>query len=182
MFKLNVALFNEYRYLEFVNQQNNIINFFTLNKGNDTFLNYTDIIFNAQKGFNLKNIRSFDYLEGFMDIHVFSERFKNSLETILKDEIIFYPCKVLCEDEKITFYIAKFIKYMDIINEEISEYSTFSDGAKKLEKPVFKEGINFNYAVRDSNELIISVVSNKFVELSKKNNFKISFDKLKVSV
>jgi len=181
MYRLNVSSSSNHSYVEFINQERRIIDFFILDKGNDKFLNFTQIVFQAQKGLNLNSIKSFDYLEGFMDVHIFSENFKNTLEEILRNEIVFYPCKILCDGEKIDFYIAKFINYLDTINREKSEYSTYSDGVEKLETPVFKSEIDFSYAVRDINEPTISLVSKKFVDLSEKHNFRIKFSRVLMS-
>ncbi|MCG8701195.1 MAG: hypothetical protein MI922_24285, partial [Bacteroidales bacterium] len=166
MYKLRVDLFQEQCYIEFVNHQDGIIRYFTLNDEKEgAKLSNTRIKFRAQKGIKPDNISNLDYLEGFMDIHVFSRKSVELFKDEMSNEVSFAPCTVFCHGKEFEFYIAKILKNEDLVNIELSNYSTFSDGVKKLSKPVIKSNTNFKYIARDINEPLVSIVTQNFKKL-----------------
>ena len=84
-------------------------------------MKYTKLKGIAQEGLTKKDLDKCDFLRTFCCFPIFSQRFVDRLSHILKDEVIFYPIEICCENQKKDFYAAKILNYMDVIDHQQTE-------------------------------------------------------------
>ena len=148
-----------------------------MNLGNEEKIRKMKMEFIAGKGYTLKNIKKTDYIFTFSAV-LFSEKFVNNIGETLKEEMQFFPCKVICNDTTLDWYAAKITHQFPIIDEEMSEYYN-SDGEKVLDFAKFRTNIEDKfYIARDYKEITEFVVSDLFKNLCEENELKLDFKEL----
>lgn len=128
----------------------------------------------AEKGYTKKLMNTLDFLNCILPIPVFSQRFVDEKREELENELVFYPCTVLRESEKINFFIARILKFRDIFDIQHSGKRQLIDGTFIPDIPYYyKEPNDDFYIVRDLTYKNRYVVSDKFKEMC--NDMKIDF-------
>lgn len=152
-----------------------IFSFFKLNIGDEEKINRRKLDFVAGSGYTLENIVKTDYIYSPSAL-LFSKRFVERVENVLKKEMQFFPCKVICQDASLDWYAAKIICCMPLVDKEASTYRTLTDGEKVLKSVKYRKDITKPfYIAADSESITDFVVSELFVDLCKKNDLMISF-------
>ena len=63
---------------------------------------------------------------------LFSKRFVEKIGNLLREEMKFFSCRLVCQDVSLEWYAAKIILSIPIIDKEASTYRTLSDGERVL--------------------------------------------------
>jgi hypothetical protein len=146
--------------------------FFEMNLGNEEKIKKLKIEFDAGKGYTLKNIANTDYISTASAL-LFSRRFVNSIGEVLKNEMQFFPCKVICRGSALNWYMAKITHLFPVIDKELSTYYT-SVGNRMLKWVKYRTDIEEQfYVARDSEETTFFVVSDLFKKLCEENDIMI---------
>ncbi|MDO5073247.1 MAG: hypothetical protein Q4D63_02485 [Neisseria animaloris] len=148
----------------------------------DDFIVYDDgdykeeAIFIAQEGYNLNNILQTDYIQTIPKMLLFSEQFKKKLCNLLKEELDFFPAKLMVQNQEFKFYLGKIKKAVPLVDMEKSNFYEI-DGEKVIDyPPVFLKNVSgFEYCAKEETDDLIWVFSEKFKDLVLSNNLKIEF-------
>jgi hypothetical protein len=81
------------------------------------------IIGEMQDGVSYERLQKLDFCESFGGIVLFSNKFMAAMQAQLKDELLFYPCTIVCEGKSISFNIGYIIKRLTIVNAEKSGFN-----------------------------------------------------------
>lgn len=105
---------------------------------------------------------------------IFSQRFVDRLSHILKDEVIFYPIEICCENQKKDFYAAKILNYMDVIDHQQTELQAQNDDSSLFSIPpiIANRCLKDFYIARDTKDTYEWFISEKLKKysLSRKNS------------
>lgn len=154
-----------------------IYRFFKKKKGNEENVLKRELNFWAGKGYTLKNINDTDYIRSPIAL-LFSTRFVNLLGNQLEQDMQFFPCNLICENNKIEWYATRITRRISVIDEEASIYAELTDGTKIIDLPRYKKDVNTPFFIaEDTIWPTYYVVSELFKELCEKNNILIKFDK-----
>lgn len=157
-------------------KQSRISSYFIWNEGDGKFLKFTKPQGNAQALLTEDEIRFSDYLNCNMSIPIFSKRACGILQREIPEEMEFHDLTVVKNNQRFDFAICKCLKDLELVNRSASTYTTFTDGTPALSKPVLNAVYDKNFFIaRDSIERQIFAVSQKFVDICKKNNLHIFF-------
>lgn len=178
---------NLYRINSFINHPDNmagfykdekeIYDYFKLNSGEEASIKKRDLTFVAGKGYTLSNIGDTDFISCPIAL-LFSEKFVAALESYLKDDLQFIPCKLLCENNSIRWYAARIKRRIPVIDEELSVYRKLVDGKKVIKFPRYRKDVETPfYIAEDIKYTSYYVVTELFKELCESNNINIKFDK-----
>lgn len=146
-----------------------IVKYFVLNNHDDNFLHFSKLVGVAQKDLKEKDLKRCDYLQGIVNIPIFSSRFVNELSCILKNEIAFYPIEIQCKGISEEFYLAKIKNYMNLIDYEKSGFRTLRDGSRILSYPkIILHNLSDDFLIardeKNKSEWIVSEHLKKIVE------------------
>jgi hypothetical protein len=147
-----------------------------MNRGKEERIREIKLDFVAGAGYGLKNIAKTDYIFTSSAL-LFSMRFVESVGEILKKEMQFFPCKVICQDVSLDWYAAKIIHYFPFVDKELSTYRTLTDETKVLKYIKYRKDIEEQfYIATDSENISYFAVSDLFKNLCEENSLMISFD------
>ena len=152
--------------------------YFVHNKGDGKFLNYTTLAFCTQEAYNQNNIVKEDFLDCITaPMPIFSVRFVNILNDYFVDEMKFIKCDIKCENKIFEYYIGKILKTKILIDRDNSTYRQLSDGSKIIDKPCYNINMNTDdfFIARDIDHYHPFFVTDKFIDLVKKNKLKMRF-------
>jgi len=136
--------------------------------------------FTAEQAYTLENIDETDYIEGALPL--FSKRFVNKVGNVMSKDVLFFPCKLICDGAGLDWYVAKIIRRIPIIDKEASTYLTLSGGYKVIKNARYRKDIEeLFYIASDVEEKSRFVVSELFTDLCKENGLFIKFDELEPS-
>ena len=165
----NLAILNEPSY------DDEVFSFFMMNRGEKEIIERMKLEFFAGKGYTLKNIVKTDHIYTFSAL-LFSKRFVESAGEYLSEEMLFFPCKVICMDVAFDWYAAKILREFPIVDKELSKYRTLTDGRPILNFVKYREDIDEQfYIARDNENISYFAVSELFKSLCEKNHLMISF-------
>jgi len=146
-----------------------LFRFFKMNQGEEESIKKINMEFISGKGYTLKNIVKTDYIFTF-SAPLFSKKFVHCVGKILKDEMKFFPCKVICKGVALDWYAAQVIHLFPIVDKELSNYD-LSSGDVASEVIKYRKDIEEKfYVARDSEIISEFVVTNLFKELCEENN------------
>ena len=99
-----------------------------------------------------------------------------SIGNLLREEMKFFSCRLVCQDVSLEWYAAKIILRIPIIDKEASTYRTLSDGERVLSFIKFRRDIEEEFFIAKDKESITDfVVSELFVDICKRNGLLIDF-------
>lgn len=160
---------------KFKKDSDEIFSFFRLDLGNEERIKRRRLDFVAGTGYTIENIGNTDYIDCAAAL-LFSGRFVERIGSILKEELQFFPCNLLCQDVSLEWYAAKIIRRIPIIDKETSTYRTLSGGEKMLKFIKYRKDIETPFFIAKDNENITNfVVSELFMDLCKNNGLLIRF-------
>lgn len=162
----------------FQNNNKRLMDHFVFDDDNGTFLNYIKLSGVPQKNIKRSILDNCDYLQGNIDIPIFSQRFVELMSPFLKNDVRFYPIEIYNDGESVTFYIAKIFKYMDFIDFDKSNAVVARDrenGVFFSSPIVIKPNLSPFLIARDINEPFRWFVSDDFRQYVKKNGLQIKF-------
>lgn len=150
-----------------------IYNDFNHNNGDGRFLKYTKLKGIAQEGLTIKDLDKCDFLRTFCCFPIFSQRFVDRLSHILKDEVIFYPIEICCENQKKDFYAAKILNYMDVIDHQQTELQAQNDDSSLFSIPpiIANRCLKDFYIARDTKDTYEWFISEKLKNILIKEKF-----------
>ena len=152
-----------------------IFAFFRLDIGNEEKIKRRRLEFVAGTGYTLENIEKTDYIFCPSAL-LFSKRFVEKIGNLLREEMKFFSCRLVCQDVSLEWYAAKIILSIPIIDKEASTYRTLSDGERMLKFIKFRRDIEEEFFIAKDKESITDfVVSELFVDICKKNGLLIDF-------
>ena len=152
-----------------------IFSFFRLDIGNEEKIKRRRLEFVAGTGYTLENIEKTDYIFCPSAL-LFSKRFVEKNGNLLREEMKFFSCRLVCQDVSLEWYAAKIILRIPIIDKEASTYRTLSDGERVLSFIKFRRDIEEEFFIAKDKEGITDfVVSELFVDICKKNGLLIDF-------
>lgn len=155
-----------------------IFAFFIMNQGVEEEIEKTELEFILGKGYTLENIEKTDYIFTFSAL-LFSKKFVDSIGEILKKEMQFFPCKLICNDVALDWYVAKIIHRFPVVDKELSVYRSLTDGKRILHSAKYRKDIEEQfYVARDSESITYFVVSDLFKNLCEKNGLMINIEEL----
>ena len=169
-------LLNEEAYISLVDDKNSDIKFYFLYDEGEC---PTEVIFQAQEGFNQTTIYETDLYSTDSSLLVFSESFYKCMGSIINNEVNLHPAKIKIKESFINCYVAKIENIQDILDRNLTVYDNeFSDNSDDeetfIDYPVFKGNINnFIYCVKNTSEQQFVIFSEKFKSLCLANNMKI---------
>jgi len=150
--------------------------FFTMDRGNEEQIQRRQLEFVAGEGYNLENIVKTDFIYCPIAL-LFSEKFVEKVGDVLKEELQFFPCKLICKEKSLDWYIAKIIRRIPMIDREASTYTTLTDGEKVLEFPKYRRDVEEKFFIaRDTENIAYYVVSEQFKNLCTENELLIGYD------
>ena len=152
-----------------------IFSFFNINIGDEEKIKNIKMEFMADKGYTLKNIEKTDYIFTFSAM-LFSEKFVDSVGEVLKDEIKFFPCKIICKGVYLDWYSAQIKHFIPIVDKELSVYEIDEDGELDFEFVKFREDFEQPfYVAADSEDIGGFVVTDLFQKLCEDHNLMVGF-------
>jgi hypothetical protein len=141
-----------------------LFRFFKMNQGKDESIKNINMEFVSGKGYTLKNIEKTDYIFTF-SAGLFSKKFVDCAGKLLKDEMKFFPCKVICKGVVFDWYAAQVIHLFPIVEKKLSNYD-LSSGDVASEVIKYRKDIEENfYTARDSEIITEFVVTDLFKKL-----------------
>jgi hypothetical protein len=165
-----------YAILKEISFHNEVFSFFVMNRDEEEKIREINLHFVAGTGYNLKNVAKTDYILTSSAM-LFSMRFVERIGEILKKEMQFFPCKVICQDVSLDWYAAKIMHYFPLVDKELSTYRTLTDGTKVLKYVKYREDIEEQfYIAKDIENLSYVAVSDLFKNLCEENGLMISFN------
>ena len=172
IYQIYSAVDNKDAYADLKQADRKIIDFINYNEGRYT----NEAVFIAQSGYTSTNIHQTDYVQTIPKMLLFSENFTYKLAETLKNELDFFPAKLKIKDEGFKFFLGKIKLATNLVDMEKSSFYEI-DGEKFIDyPPVFLKNISgFEFCVKDINDDLIWVFSDKFKELVISNHFKIEF-------
>jgi hypothetical protein len=142
--------------------------FFKMNKGEEESIKKINMEFIAGKGYTLKNIVKTDYIFTFSAL-LFSKKFVDCARETLKDEMKFFPCKVICKGVSLDWYAAQVVYLFPIVDKKLSTYD-LSRGDVASEVIKYRKDIEEKfYTARDSEIIYEFVVTDLFKKLCEEN-------------
>jgi hypothetical protein len=150
-----------------------LFRFFKMNQGEEESIKKINMEFVSDKGYTLKNIEKTDYIFTF-SAPLFSKKFVDHAGGILKDEMKFFPCKLICRGVALDWYAAQVIHLFPIVDKKLSTYDLSSgDVASEIIK--YRKDIEEKfYTARDSEIITEFVVTELFKMLCEENNLLIN--------
>ena len=109
-----------------------LFNYFISNSNDGKFLKYTTPVGIAQEDMRESDLEKLDYLDAVIGIPIFSERFVETLGSLLAQEAEFHPAEIICKRKTKTFYLTRIIRFEEWIDRDKSDYVTLDDGVKIL--------------------------------------------------
>ncbi len=76
-----------------------------------------------QDGVTFERLQKLDFCESFGGIVLFSNKFVAAMQTLLTDNLLFYPCTIVCEGKSTAFNIGYIIKHLTISDAEKSGFN-----------------------------------------------------------
>ncbi|EFR56214.1 hypothetical protein POZ07_22105 [Bacteroides uniformis] len=162
----------------FQNNNERLMGYFIFNDNDGNFLQYMKLTGIPQKDIKQDVLDTCDYLQGNIDIPIFSQRFVNLMTPILKNEVYFYPIDIYNNNTHTTFYLTKILKYMDFIDYEKTAHAINKDRENGIffSSPiVVKTNLTPFLIARDIKEPFRWFISDEFKQYAKKNRLKIKF-------
>lgn len=173
-FRLESSISSPYAIIDMEKFLKQYYDFFIKKEGNGKFLDYVTLSFKAQEGYSTDNIVKEDFLKCTIPIPIFSERFFNLAKEVMKGDLDFFRCNVICEQQTFPFYIGRILTQDFIVDESKSEYRKLRDGDNVLSRVVYHENDESNFFIaRDSKELFLYTVTTQFKEFVLQNNVNI---------
>ena len=146
-----------------------IFSFFILDIGNEEKIKRRRLEFVAGTGYTLENIEKTDYIFCPSAL-LFSKRFVEKIGNLLREEMKFFSCRLVCQDVSLEWYAAKIILRIPIT------YRTLSDGERMLKFIKFRRDIEEEFFIaKDKESTTDFVVSELFVDICKRNGLLIDF-------
>ncbi len=120
------------------------------------------ILGSMQEGVPIKKLLKMDYLPSFGGIPIFSLRFVEQMSKQLADEAEFFDCKVFCDGTSTTFFVAKLLRRMHLLEYEKS--GVFRDEITFLRNVVRTDLASSFWIAREEHPLkcYVFVVSEQF--------------------
>jgi hypothetical protein len=154
-----------------------IFEFFILNEGSDKSLQYSKPRAQAQSRIQVRDVLECDYLDPVGGPPLFSERARAVLSEAMPDQLRFYPCTVECKGREFEFFLGKTLLYLPLVDKENSNYRTLTDGGKILSKAAYRTRFDREFSIaRDVDDPTSLVVSQRFVDLCRRESLRIGFD------
>lgn len=155
-----------------------IFSFFRLDIGDEEKIKRRRLEFVAGGGYKLENIAKTDYIDCPSAL-LFSKRFVEKAGDVLRNELQFFPCKLICQDIDFDWYATKITRSISMIDKEASIYRTLSDGEKMLKFVKYRKDIEEQFFIAKDKESVTDwAVSELFMDLCKKNGLLIKFKEL----
>ena len=88
-----------------------IFSLFILDIGNEEKIKRRRLEFVADTGYTLENIEKTDYIFCPSAL-LFSKRFVEKIGNLLREEMKFFSCRLVCQDVSLEWYAAKIMKFM----------------------------------------------------------------------
>lgn len=159
----------------FAKDDKDVYAFFKQNKGEEEKIRKRDLRFIAGKGYNLSNIDKTDFIKSSTAL-LFSKKFYERLGEKLSQDMLFIPCKLMCDNTAIDWYAVRIKNRAQIVDEEASTYRTLSDGTKIIQFARYKKDVSDTfYIAEDTAWHSYYRVSELFKELCDTNDIHISF-------
>ena len=125
--------------------------------GNEEKIKRRRLEFVAGTGYTLESIEKTDYI--FVHLHCcFLSDLLKKLEILLREEMKFFSCRLVCQDVSLEWYAAKIILRIPIIDKEASTYRTLSDGERVLNFIKFRRDIEEEFFIAKDKESITDFV------------------------
>lgn len=132
--------------------------------------------FVAREAYTLANIEETDYIRSVYRALLFSKRFVERVGNAMSEDVLFFPCELICDGVGLDWYVAKIIRRIPIIDKEASTYQTLSGGYKIIAHARYRKDIEEPFFIAsDVEKGTHFVVSELFMDLCKKNGLLIKF-------
>lgn len=132
--------------------------------------------FVAREAYNLENIGETDFIRSVYRALLFSERFVEKVGNAMSEDVMFFPCKLICDGVGLDWYVAKIKRRIPIIDKEASTYQTLSGGYKIIAHARYRKDIEEPFFIAsDIENGTHFVVSELFMDLCKQNGLLIKF-------
>ena len=114
LYKINTTLNHPDCMAGFKKNDDEIFSFFRLDIGNEEKIKRRRLEFVAGTGYTLENIEKTDYIFCPSAL-LFSKRFVEKIGNLLREEMKFFSCRLVCQDVSLEWYAAKIILRIPII-------------------------------------------------------------------
>ena len=176
LYRVASTLFHPYCYAIIKDSayDDEISKFFGMNLGNKEEIEEISMEFVANKGYTLDNIAKTDYIFSFSAL-LFSKKFVDTIGDFLKNEMQFFPCKVICQGIALDWYAAQIIRLLPVVDKKASIYRKICR-ERCLDLAKYRTDIiDPFYIARDDSEISRFVVSDEFRKLCNNNGIMIDF-------
>lgn len=127
---------------------------------------YVNPLLIAEKGYTQQQIQTLDFLNCILPIPLFSERFVEKNSDILKNEILFFPCKIKKEKDITEFFLGRILRSGDILDVQHSGSRRLMDGTQIPDIPfMYRIEAEDFYILRDKIYKSHYIISKKFASL-----------------
>ena len=177
LYRITSALKGSLDYMAgFKKNARDIFLFFVMDRGDEEKIRRRRLEFIAGTGYTLDNIVKTDYIN-CPTAPLFSKKFVEKMGTVLKEELQFFPCTLICKNVSLDWYAARIIRRIPIIDREASTYTTLTDGEKVLDFPKYRRDVEEKFFIaRDTENIAYYVVSEQFKNLCIDNELLIGYD------
>lgn len=152
-----------------------VVRFIVRDKGEEDFHDAGKVRFIANEAYySSKSLQETDFLYAAHNLLVFSGAAYQALHEIVREDLVFYPCEVIFNEEVFDFYIGKIVTQKPIVNTEKSTYRSLTDGSKTLLGTVYRDDLEEDfYLAKDVGRNYRYAATQKFVDLVKATGLKI---------
>lgn len=131
------------------------------------------LIGEIQDGVTFERLQTLDFCEGFCGIALFSNKFMVAMQNHLQQELLFYPCQIICEGKPTAFNMGFINKRLSLVNCEKSDLNR-----TQLFVPLtFYANIDAPFLI--ARDLVVNhayVVSEQAKQLIKKAKLNVAFE------
>ncbi|MDO5106556.1 hypothetical protein [Capnocytophaga sp.] len=175
LYELQPKLRAECVYVTVKASADRMFDYFVLPDGDGKFLQYMKLVGEADTGVKDSDLEKVDFLEGFVSLPIFSQKFVELLSAEIGDEITFYPIEIKAKTTSKGFFVAKINRYLDIIDYEKSD-AEMIDGEPFLatmDNVVYNENLPEFFIARDRFSQTDWYISDKLKALIDKHKLQI---------
>lgn len=129
---------------------------------------YVNPLLMAGKGYTYRQLQELDFLDCILPIPLFSGRFVEKNKEMLRDELLFFPCRINICDKVVEFFLGSILNTDSILDVQHSGCRKLTDGTSLPDSPfVYRAGCGSFHILRDSTYKSHYIVFNRFADLCK---------------
>jgi hypothetical protein len=129
-----------------------------------------------QDGVKAASLAALDYLPSFGGVPLFSPKFVHVMGELLKNEVEFHPCSVICEETSHEFFVARLLQRRHLLD---YPSSGLGEGAGRFQSNFIRSDLDEDFLLaREQHELkcYVFVASERFKQAVEKLKLGIAFN------